>query len=121
MARLLLSALIIGALAFSTIVDSPDEVNPPLQLVDETRDGGTSFPPGTPSPSPSTPDPSAPGDEDETPEPADAPSGDQQSDEASGLAAMPVAAQAGLSLGVILLAVVALLPGRRPPSNLHAS
>jgi|GEM_PF-6115948 len=89
-----------------------------MQLVDESRDGVSSPPPGSPSPSPSTPDPSpspSPGEND----PGEGPGGENTDDNATGLAAMPIAAQAGLSLGVILLAAIALLPGRRPPAHLR--
>ncbi|HIW61574.1 MAG TPA: hypothetical protein H9881_03880 [Candidatus Stackebrandtia excrementipullorum] len=118
-ARLLVSALMIGALTLTAIVDY-GEVAPPLQLVDESRDGGT-HPSGPPTPAPSTPTPSPSEGLETTPPANDAPPEEEESDGVVGaLSSIPVAAQAGLSIGVILLAVLALLPGRRPPSNLRA-
>ncbi|MFD0556317.1 hypothetical protein ACFQ3B_04590 [Stackebrandtia endophytica] len=116
--RIVLGALIIAALAIPATMDTARDRPPAMQLVDESRDDYFSPSPGTPSPSPSTPDQSpspSPGDT----EPGEAP-GDEKTDNATGLAAMPIAAQAGLSLGVILLAAIALLPGRRPPAHLRA-
>ncbi|WP_144300415.1 hypothetical protein [Stackebrandtia nassauensis] len=111
-ARFVVGAFAILVLAVPVTMD--DDAAPPMRLVDDGGgDGSSSDPPYTPSPS------------GESPSPSDGPSGNDgengkkppPAEEAA--AGIPVAAQAGISLGVIGLAALALLPGRRPPAHLR--
>ncbi|WP_147139789.1 hypothetical protein [Stackebrandtia albiflava] len=121
MARISLTALALAIVTFPTIVESSGETSPPAMiLVDDTVDDGSPNPPYEPTP---TATPSGGSSSGTSPAPSP---GDPQDDEGTadsgtgGMFGLPVAAQAGLSLAVILLAALALLPGRRPPAGLRA-
>ncbi|WP_460543515.1 hypothetical protein [Glycomyces halotolerans] len=125
-----------SALSFPPHTDEPprvdwtnaDETNPiyppespsPDYDGDGTPDAEESDGPGTSDggDGPSGPAPEGDGDagEPEVDEPGrtDADGGDD-----GGLLGLPLAAQAGMSLGVIALAFLALLPGRRMPEHLR--
>ncbi|HZE39388.1 MAG TPA: hypothetical protein VE172_11315 [Stackebrandtia sp.] len=109
--------MVIASLAIPAIVDDNSSAEPSLRLVD---DGGSTNnspdPPYHPTPTPSKDSPSS----------SDKPSGgghgsdhDKSGKSESTEPVMPLAAQAGLSVGVIGLAALALLPGRRPPAQLR--
>lgn len=116
-ARLLLGVTAIAAIGAPVIVDSESMAPAPgLRLVDDGGSNAETDPPYHPTPTPtptSTPDP------DRTRHPNDAPPADSDDDSGGVLLDIPVAAQTGISLGVIGLAAVALIPGRRPPSALR--
>lgn len=117
-ARVLVAVrFVVGALAilaFLAPITMDEDAAEPWRLVDDGGGSSSSDPPYTPEPS-----------GDGSSSPSDGPSGNKgdgegdgssSSDSASGL---PVAAQAGISLGVLGLAALALLPGRRPPAQLR--
>lgn len=109
---------VVGALAilaFIGPITMDGDAVEPLRLVD---DGGTSSsdPPYTPGPSDGGSSSPSDGPSGTNGDGEDGGDGSSSSDSASGL---PVAAQAGISLGVLALAALALLPGRRPPAHLR--
>ena len=118
-ARLTLCAMAISAVSLPAIMDDSPSAAPPMRLVDDggSSDDGSPDPPYNPTPSPSNGSQSPGGDDGEDP-----PGGDKDepgSAAGTGGFGLPVAAQAGISLGVIGLAALALLPGRRPPASLR--
>lgn len=106
--------LVVGALtvlAFLAPVTMDDDTTEPMRLVDDGGGSTHSDPPYDPTPS-----------KDDSPSPSDGPSGSDGGEDSSGsgsASGLPVAAQAGISLGVLGLAALALLPGRRPPARLR--
>lgn len=114
---------VVGAfaiLAVITPITMEERALESVRLVDDGGGSSSSDPPYSPSPSrdgSSTPGGNEPGDEDGD----DGENGDggDGSSVAEGAAGLPVAAQAGISLGVLALAAAALIPGRRPPAHLR--
>lgn len=93
---------------------------PSLRLVDESHGEESSEPSGSGSPQPSPSDGEEPGQDDPaSPTPSESDQDDPGSEAADDAGGIPVAAQAGMSLGVIGLAAAALIPGRRPPEHLR--
>ena len=120
MARIVVAGIAIATITAPTMVNSvsaPD--SPSVYLVDDGSGSTSSPPPYNPTPSDGENGNSNDGNNGEGDSSAPN-SGDGKSqtpdDEAGEDEGIPVAAQAGLSLGVIGLAVLALIPGRRPPA-----
>lgn len=123
MARIVVAGIAIATITAPTMVNSvsaPD--SPSVYLVDDGSGSTSSPPPYNPTPSDGENGNSNGGTDGNNGEgdPNKPNSGDEKSqtpdDEAGEDDGIPVAAQAGLSLGVIGLAVLALIPGRRPPA-----
>ncbi|CAM3136747.1 MYXO-CTERM domain-containing protein [Stackebrandtia soli] len=113
-ARVVVCVLAACVLTIPALVDTPWSGGPELRLVDDSGKDPSPVPSYSPSPSPS-PSPSS-----NTPTPP--PAKDSEPSGGGALAtlrSLPLAAQAGLSVGVLALAAVALLPGRRPPASLR--
>lgn len=114
-ARLVVGALAVAAICLPATVDTDSASTPNTHLVD---DGG-SYSPDPPYHSPSTSHDSKSNKPDSDEDSHKEHGSDSDSADQDGSAGMPIAAQAGISVGVIGLAALALIPGRRPPASLQ--
>lgn len=138
--RLVLAATVIGAVGILALPWNTGETDPGTDstisevdwiLVDEPNP----WPSGEPAPSPSydgdgTADPTGsegedgnggdgPGPEGDGASPESGPKGEKDDNESGGIIGMAFPAQAGASVGLLALAFLALLPGRKMPERLR--
>ncbi|MGH8795162.1 MAG: hypothetical protein ACRDXX_21290 [Stackebrandtia sp.] len=104
-------------------MDTSDPDVGALRLVDEDHSdgGGSQDPSGEPSGSPSQSGEPGGGEDPDESDPADdegSEGGSKAESDSAGW--VPIAVQAGASLGLVGLAAVALIPGRRPPERVRA-
>ena len=92
-----------------------------MRLVDDGGSNASTDPPYDPTPTPGETEPS-PHDSDSDGTGPGGHGGQDSDSDAGGESEsfMPVAAQVGTSVGVIALAALVLIPGRRPPSTLRS-
>ncbi|THV31952.1 hypothetical protein [Glycomyces paridis] len=137
--RLVLAAAVIGAVGVFSLSLNTDgggrdsNANAISQVDWSNADQTYPLPPGTPTPSPSydgdgtsdidgtegTGDGGGNGPTGEAASPGSGPTGGDDEDDAGGFLNLAFPAQAGMSVGLLALAFLALLPGRRMPANLR--
>ncbi len=143
LSRLVLAATVIGVAGLfslpvfgsGTVFDETTaESQSAISQVDWTNADETYLPPGSPTPSPSydgdgTSDPDS-GDGDGNGDPGTDPSGGASPESgprdsgdgdarSGGILGLAFPVQAGMSVGLLALAFLALLPGRKMPADLH--